>query len=147
MRVQGRPAERSYSPGVLRRAFLAVVVAHALVAVVLAALPFDDAWAEDLGVAERLVGGGLWLFAFLAMPVVVVTFVAWAIVAWHANSRQLAGGWAAALGIGWLAAIPLAGEGGDWEPVVLVAAGCGQLGAWLLRRFAFRFQAPDTSPA
>lgn len=114
-------------------------VSHAVVAMVLALLPVDDGWADDLGVVERAAGGGLWVFVFLAGPALVVTFIAWAVIAWYASDdRQLAAGWVAALTIGWLGALPVAGEGGTLEPVVLVAAACGQVGAWLLRRVVLR---------
>lgn len=110
-----------------------------MLAVVLALLPLDDGWADDPGVVGRAAGGGLWIFGFLAGPVLVVTFITWAVIAWYASDgRQLAAGWVAALAVGWLGALPVAGEGGTLEPVVLVAAACGQVGAWLLRRLVLR---------
>ena len=139
VRVQGETVERSNRLGVLRRAFLVLFESHAVVSLVLALLPFDGGWADDLGVVERAAGGGLWIFVFLAGPVLVVTFIAWAVIAWYASDgRQLAAGWGAALVFGWLGALPVAGEGGTLEPVVLAAAACGQGGAWLLRRFVLR---------
>lgn len=135
VRVQRKPGEHSYTPGALRGAFLVLVGAHALVAMVLAVLPFDNGWADDLGVVERVAGGGLWIFLFLAGPVIAVTSIAWAVIAWYAtDARQLAAGWMLALVVGWLGVLPIAGEGGSYEPVVLLAAAAGQVGAWLLRR-------------
>lgn len=141
MRVQGKPVERAYPSGILRRALLALILSHSVVVVVLALLPIGEGWADDLGLAERATGGWLWLFPVLAGPVLVVTFLAWAVIAWYASdARQLAVGWGAALAIGWLGALPVAGEDGSLEPIVLVAAASGQLGAWLLRRRVSRAQ-------
>ena len=97
-------------------------------------------WADDVGVIEGVAGGGLTIFLYFAVPVLVVTFIAWAVIAWYASDdRQLAAGWVAALAIGVLFGFSLTGG----SPMVLAQAACGQIGAWLLARLALRTRATD----
>jgi hypothetical protein len=93
--------DRSYTQGVLRRGFLALMLAHLAVDIALLMGPIEDGWADDIDPWVRLVDGTLYIFVFLSMSTVVVTFACWAYAAWVAESRgEHIVGWFASLAMG-----------------------------------------------
>lgn len=127
-------AERSYSPGILRRGFLALVLVHLLVDVALLAGPLDDGWADDVDPWVRLVDGTLFIFVFLSMSTVVVTFACWSYAAWVATSRrEHMVGWLASLMAGifvWWAFERFSLD--SWSVVATIAAQAGAMATFPL---------------
>jgi hypothetical protein len=110
------PRQHSYVRGVLSRAVVVLTIAHTVVSIGCAVFPIDDAWADGLSVADRAVGGGVWIFVFFAFPTLVISLTAWSVLAWLVDQpRWLRAAWFVSLGVGLLAALPLATEGGVFD--------------------------------
>jgi hypothetical protein len=93
--------QRTYARGVLRRGFFALMLAHLVVDVALLVGPIEDGWADDIDPLVRIVDGTLYIFVFLSMSTVVVTFACWAYAAWVAESRgEHIAGWLVSLAVG-----------------------------------------------